>query len=53
MTNDHIEPLRLFHLACADEATNDEKKHLRECEECKDALECFAHHAKPERVCSH
>jgi hypothetical protein len=49
MTSDHIEPLRLFDLAWDDEATDDEKKHLRDCEECKDALEFFTRHAKSKR----
>jgi hypothetical protein len=43
MASDHIEPRRLLDLAWADATeTDDETKHLRECEECKDALEVFA-----------
>jgi hypothetical protein len=42
MPNDHIEPLRLLDLACADEATDKETKHLRECEQCQDVFEALA-----------
>jgi hypothetical protein len=51
MTSDHIEPLRLFDLVWANAfETDEETKHLRECEECKGALEVFNRHAKRQRV---
>lgn len=40
--DDHIEPLRLFDVAWTDALlTQDETKHLSECEQCDDALEFF------------
>ena len=45
---DHIRPLRLFDLSQAEEdqsgfqLTEEEKQHLRNCEECQDILAVFA-----------
>ena len=46
--NEHIQPLRLFNFSQAQETASgfqlseDEKKHLHECEECQHVLEVFA-----------
>ena len=40
--DEHIEPLRLFDLAWTDALpTDEETKHLRDCEQCEDSLEFF------------
>ena len=53
---DHIQPLRLFDLARHSrfEITEEERKHLRECEECERILEVFARQfEKPLRPSQH
>ena len=43
-SDEHLKPLRLFDLARHSrfEITEEERKHLRECEECERILEVFA-----------
>jgi hypothetical protein len=52
---DHIKPLRLFDLSQAESLSSvaslnqEEKQHLRDCDECQHVLQVFARQFSPQR----